>query len=329
MMMNEFGTPMSDAEMTMRPTKPHEQMMAQSGVEMNFLEWAIPAAVSVVGSIIGGNKAAEAAEDQVDAQNNAKKIQHEYDKLVYQANKDKIDADHAFATETYNTNLINDAAIVAYKDQVNIDRYNYDLKIKNQEQASLDAQFKRSGSIYDSQTSLNAMSAEVAVNDEIRKLQEIGAEAAFDKQEEQIKLLVAQGKARASGQSGRSAEKVDQSSLAGYGRTIAMMNEGLAASGRNSKSALTKISMDKASADLSAWAQKMLDPGVLPDPIEPIATPFTTYQAPRAIGEFDYGPEPVLGGLMSANAAANQVWGSTIANISQTIGQAAIAIGTN
>ncbi len=319
-MMNEFGTPMSDAEMTMRPTKPHEQMMAQSGVEMNFLEWAIPAAVSVVGSIIGGNKAAEAAEDQVDAQNNAKKIQHEYDKLVYQANKDKIDADHAFATETYNTNLINDAAIVAYKDQVNIDRYNYDLKIKNQEQASLDAQFKRSGSIYDSQTSLNAMSAEVAVNDEIRKLQEIGAEAAFDKQEEQIKLLVAQGKARASGQSGRSAEKVDQSSLAGYGRTIAMMNEGLAASGRNSKSALTKISMDKASADLSAWAQKMLDPGVLPDPIEPIATPFTTYQAPRAIGEFDYGPEPVLGGLMSANAAANQVWGSTISNIASSVG---------
>ena len=160
MMMNEFGTPMSDAEMTMRPTKPHEQMMAQSGVEMNFLEWAIPAAVSVVGTIWGGNKAAEAAEDQVDAQNDAKKIQHEYDKLVYQA----------------------------YKDQVNIDRYNYDLKIKNQEQASLDAQFKRSGSIYDSQTSLNAMSAEVAVNDEIRKLQEIGAEAAFDKQEEQIKL---------------------------------------------------------------------------------------------------------------------------------------------
>ena len=319
--MNDFGTPMSDAEMTMRPTKPHEQMMAQSGVEMNWLQWAIPAAVSVVGSVIGGNKAANAAEDQIDAQNDSKKIQHEYDKLVYKANNEKIDADHLFATQTYDTNVINDKAIVDYKDQVNIDRYNYDLKIKN------NAQFKRSGSIYDSQTSLNAMSAEVAVNDEIRKLQEIGAEAAFDKQEEQMKLLVAQGKARARGQSGRSAEKVDQSSLAGYGRTIAMMNEGLAASGRNSKSALTKISMDKASADLSAWAQKMLDPGVLPDPIEPLATPMTTYQPPRAIGEFDYGPEPVLGGLMSPSAAANQVWGSSIANIGQSIGTAMIQAG--
>ena len=322
MMMNEFGTPMSDAEMTMRPTKPHEQMMAQSGVENGIVGSLIGAGIGLVGSVIGGNKAADAAEDQVDAQNDAKKIQHAYDKLVYQANKDKIDADHLFATETYDTNVINDKAIVAYKDQVNIDRYNYDLQIRDREQDSLDAQFRRSGSIYDSQTSLNAMSAEVAVNDEIRKLQEIGAEAAFDKQEEQMKLLVAQGKARARGQSGRSAEKVDQSSLAGYGRTIAMMNEGLAASGRNSKSALTKISMDKASADLSAWAQKMLDPGVLPDPIEPIATPMTTYQPPRAIGEFDYGPEPVLGGLMSPSAAANQVWGSTIANIGSSLGSA-------
>ena len=43
-------------------------------------------------------------------------------------------------------------------------------KIKNKEQESLNEQFKRSGSIYDSQTSLNAMSAEIAVNDEIRKL---------------------------------------------------------------------------------------------------------------------------------------------------------------
>merc|ERR1712093_495469 len=96
---------------------------------------------SVVSSVIGN----KAAEDQIDAQNDAKKIQHAYDKLVYQANKDKIDADHLFATETYDTNVINDKAIAAYKDQVNIDRYNYDLQIKNKEQDSLDAQFKRSG----------------------------------------------------------------------------------------------------------------------------------------------------------------------------------------
>ena len=39
MMMNDFGTPMSDAEMSMAPPgaiKPHEQMMAESGVENNW-----------------------------------------------------------------------------------------------------------------------------------------------------------------------------------------------------------------------------------------------------------------------------------------------------
>ena len=36
MMMNDFGVPMSDAEMSMAPPgaiKPHEQMIAQSGQE--------------------------------------------------------------------------------------------------------------------------------------------------------------------------------------------------------------------------------------------------------------------------------------------------------
>jgi len=270
--------------------------------------------------LYGAHKSSSAAKDQVEANNEAKKIQHEYDKLVYQANKDKIDADRGFAVETYNTNIVNDNAIKKYKDTVAVDRYNYDLQIKNREQSSLDSQFERSNDLYTAQTSLNAMSAEIAVNDEIRKLQEIGAEAAFDKQEEQMKLLVAQGKARAMGQSGRSAEKETQSSLAGYGRTIAMMNEGLAAAGRNSKAALVQISMDKASADLSAWAQKMLDPGVLPDPIEPIGIPLTTYQPPREVQEFDYGPEPVLGGMMSASAAAGMAWGQALPSIGASLG---------
>ena len=42
MMMNDFGVPMSDAEMSMQAPgaiKPHEQMMAESGVESNWLNW--------------------------------------------------------------------------------------------------------------------------------------------------------------------------------------------------------------------------------------------------------------------------------------------------
>ena len=37
MMMSDFGVPMSDAEMNIQPTKPHERFMAESGVEMHWI----------------------------------------------------------------------------------------------------------------------------------------------------------------------------------------------------------------------------------------------------------------------------------------------------
>ncbi len=49
MMMNDFGVPMGDAEMNMQPIKPHEKLMAESGLENNIAGFIIGAAVSAVG----------------------------------------------------------------------------------------------------------------------------------------------------------------------------------------------------------------------------------------------------------------------------------------
>ena len=35
-MFNEFGVPMNDAELAMSRIKPHEKMLAESGIEMNI-----------------------------------------------------------------------------------------------------------------------------------------------------------------------------------------------------------------------------------------------------------------------------------------------------
>ena len=46
-MFNEFGVPISDADMNMLPpgqTKPHQKMLAESGVEMN-ITWAAGGAI--------------------------------------------------------------------------------------------------------------------------------------------------------------------------------------------------------------------------------------------------------------------------------------------
>ena len=86
-----------------------------------------------------------------------------------------------------------------------------------------------------------------------------------------------------------------------------------------------EIAHDRLVADLSAEAQKMLDPGELPLPLEPIQTPLTEYIFPRELEDFDFGPEPVLGATVSVEAAYNQASWNSIMNFA---GQAANAAAT-
>ena len=113
--------------------------------------------------------------------------------------------------------------------------------------------------------------------------------------------------------------------MADYGRQVAMINESLESAGRNTRAVLKEIKRDKFSADLAAYAQKMLHPGELPEPIVPFATPMAEFMYPREVLEADYGPAPVLGATMSPSAAHSQVWGTGIAGIA---GQA-LSIGSS
>jgi len=104
-----------------------------------------------------------------------------------------------------------------------------------------------------------------------------------------------QGAARARGVSGRSAEKIVQSELAAYGRQEAILAESFISGVRDVRSTLKEIGQDKKSANLAAFANKMLKPGQLPVRPMPLKTPVAQFQYPRAIQEFDFGPEPVGG----------------------------------
>ena len=320
MMMNDFGVPMGDAEINM--VKPHERMMAESGLETNWIGFAVGAGISAIGSIIGGNKASKAAKDQVNSQNEATERQYEYDLELHQMNQDKIIADREEAVLAIEARARNEGKIAAYTDATNLQKYNYDLQIRNRQQESLNAQYIRSDDIYNVQTHLNQVSAKQAVDNELRKYQEIKAQSAFDIQEKRIERLQAEGEFRAKGVSGRSARKAQQITGAELGRMIAQINEATSNAGRNTRAVLKEIATDKISADLSAMAAKMLDPGTLPDPIQPFATPMAEYLYPREIEEFDFGPEPVQGATYSASAAAGRVWGQTISSVAGSIGGA-------
>ena len=71
----------------------------------------------------------------------------------------------------------------------------------------------------------------------------------------------------------------------------------------------------------------MLDPGVLPMPIKNRPIPVAEFTLPRALQEYDFGPQPVMGAMASPGAAADRVWGSTITSIGSSIGGMLSGIG--
>jgi len=321
MMMNEFGTPMNEAELSMvkNPGKAMlQEQLATSGMEMSFDITGLVVGTAL--SLFAGNKSANAAREQARLSNEAAQRQLGYDLERWDMDKAKIIADRDHAVETIKFQARNEGRVAQYKDAVSLQRYNYDMMIRNREQRSLNQQYLRSDAIYGKQLTLNALSAKTGAENEVRKLQEIDAESRFTRQDAEIQAMLTEGKLRARGQNGRSITKAGQASLADHGRQIAMLNESMSGAGRNTKAVLQEIAQDKTSADLAAWAQKMLDPGVLPEPIVPFATPMAEYLYPREIGEYDAGPQPVLGGYTSPSAAASQAWGSAISGIAGTVG---------
>ena len=282
----------------------------------------IGAAVSTVGSIIGGNKAAGAAREQANMQNDATQRQLEYDTEAWEMKKDQLLSQRDYLVQEVELKAEQEGKLASFRDASNIRQYSYDLQIRNRQQASNQAQFQRSNQIYADQLTLNDMAHVRGFEQEIAKLDEVKQEAAFDANEAYIESLMAEGKVRARGQTGRTADKLAATTALQYGSKIAMLNAQMVNAEANTEFALGSIGRERTAADLRAYAAKMLDPGILPMPIEPLPTPQATYMYPRVYDEYDFGPKPVLGAMASPSAAANGVWGSTISSIAGTIGGA-------
>ena len=311
-MMNDFGVPANEHEISMM--KPHEKVMAESGIENNFIEWVAPI-LTVATGLWGKNEEKKNAGKQAEKQNEATERQHKYNLKSYEMKGDQIRSEHAYRVETTAIKRLNEDNNANYRDSVNAQNYARQLMIRDREQASLDAQFEKSNQLYAMKTGYNERAAALANQNELRKLDEINTEAAFDAQEQRLKHLKEEGEIRSLGRAGRSVGKTHQSAAANFGYQIAMLNEGLASAGRNHIAALKEIQNDKFSANLAAWAEKMADPGELPMPIQPIQSPRTIYEDPAPLMDFHFGPPPVKGAMMSASAASSAAWGSAIPSI--------------
>ena len=271
------------------------------------------------GAIDGGQRSAAAARAQAEATNDAAERQYYYDTAAWQARKERLVADRDFAIEELLQKSANEQKLAQHKDALSAQRYLYDVQIRDREQASLDAQYERSDEVYNAQLYYNSLAERAGIHDELIRLEETQIESRIDDEELRLKALMDEGEIRSRGLSGLTADKAVYSVWNKAGKRIRALNDTLQSAGRTSRAVINEIKRDKETADLAAYAAKMLDPGILPEVIEPIATPLTDWIMPRALEEYDFGPAPVLGATADPSAAAGRAWGTTLTSIAGSV----------
>ena len=93
--------------------------------------------ISLVSSVIAGNKQAKAGRRAAELQNEATDRQYGYDMEAWEMNKARLAAQWTHTDESIKVKQRNEAAIANYQDALQAQRYNYDMMIRNREQTSL------------------------------------------------------------------------------------------------------------------------------------------------------------------------------------------------
>ena len=265
--------------------------------------------------IYGANKQANAAKDAQKERNNATAAQYEYNKERWEMDKQKMLADREFKVREIEERARQEGQLAGFKDASAARQYNYQLQIRNKQQDTNERMYAKSNAIFEQQLGLNALQERSARMDERQSLAEIQAEKRYEQNTAYIDGILAEGQIRARGQTGRSVEKARSVATLKAATALTLLDLSLQNATTASESAIRNIKQDRTVADLNAYATKMLDPGVLPMPVQPLPTPMSTFMYPRVYEDYDFGPEPVRGAMISPSSASAQVWGSSISSL--------------
>jgi len=277
--------------------------------------------------IYGANKQANAASSAQAERNNATAAQHEYNKEKWAMDKQKMLADRDFAVQEIEKRAREEGQLAGFKDATAARQYNYQLQIRDKQQDTNERMFEKSNAIFQNQLGLNALQERQARMDERQQLSEIHAEKRYEKNTAYIDGILAEGAIRARGVTGRSAEKARSVATMKAATTLTLLDLSLQNATTASESAIRGITRDRTVADLNAYASKMLDPGVLPMPVQPLPTPMSTFMYPRTYSDYDFGPEPIAGAMISPSNASAQVWGSSISSLAGAASDIVSAVG--
>ena len=270
--------------------------------------------------VYGGRKQEQAAKGAAETQNAATEAQYQYDLEAWDMAKQSAIAKRNYAVQEIEEKARQEGLIAAHKDAANLRTYNYNLQIRDREQDLNDRMYAKSEDIFYNQLGINADNERSARMDERRQLREIETENRYQKNDAYLEAIEAEGAIRARGQTGRSIDKAKSVAALKASTALSLLDLSLDNATAASQSALQAIGTQRTVQDLNAYAAKMLDPGVLPEPIAPLPTPQATFLYPRVFEDYDFGPEPIRGAMVSPSAASAQVWGTTISSIAGTVG---------
>ena len=277
----------------------------------------IPWAPIIGGAIglFGAQKEAKAAESAQEAQNEAAKKQYEYNVQRWEMDKQKMLADREYKVQEIEERARQENQLADFKDASNARQYNAQLQIRNSQQDTNERMFAKSNAIYQDQLGLNILQEKNARQEELQQLKEIQSEKRYERNSAYLEGLLAEGEIRARGQTGRSVQKARSVQTLKTATALTLLDLSLQNATTASESAIRNIKQDRTVADLNAYATKMLDPGVLPMPVQPLPTPMSTFMYPRVYEDYDFGPEPIRGAMISPSSASAQVWGSSISSL--------------
>ena len=265
--------------------------------------------------IYGANKQANAAKNAQQERNNATEAQYQYNKERWAMDKEKMLADREFKVKEIEERARQEGQLAGFKDASAARQYNYQLQIRNKQQDTNERMYAKSNAIFQQQLGLNALQERSARMDERQQLEEIKAEKRYEKNTAYLDGIIAEGQIRARGQMGRSVAKARSVQTLKTATALTLLDLSLQNATTASESAIRNIKQDRTVADLNAYATKMLDPGIIPMPVQPLPTPMSTFMYPRVYEDYDFGPEPVRGAMISPSSASAQVWGSSISSL--------------
>ena len=275
--------------------------------------------------LYAGRQQDKAARQAADTQNAATEAQYQYDLEAWDMAKQSAIAKRNYAVQEIEEKARQEGLVAAHKDAANLRTYNYNLQIRDREQDLNDRMYQKSEDIFVNQIGINALNEKSARMDERRQLREIETENRYQKNDAYLEAIQAEGAIRASGQTGRSIDKAKSVAALKASTALSLLDLSLDNATAASQSALQAIGRERTVQDLNAYAAKMLDPGELPQPIAPLPTPQATFLYPRVFEDYDFGPEPIRGAMVSPSAASAQVWGTTISSLAGTVGNLAQA----